>query len=327
MQLGIFRFFVFVILNFFALVATGATTQTLPIDVVDFQQYRAHQGYLAKSASHKVFVVSVNMQPGSGFGWGNSIEEATKYAQYACKDKFRWSCEVVSVNGKIVGDTRTVPAEIIAPKENKNPNIESLSSEAKGLFSEYPYTNMYSTAPMHKAFATNNFGRNGSGHGRGYITEEIAIEKAMFHCQMSVDTTKQTHKKTPCLLVAVNDRLIPDNIEKVLAQTELGPTAIETGDFSEPWHGTYAMEIPELRPELALTENDRLMIVFGATGFQLKKGKEIMSSGSYQKAGNRLELTTKIGQDPGMRKVIFSDDGKTIGFEEEGLSELRFIKQ
>src|SRR5690606_23667740 len=120
---------------------------------------------------------------------------------------------------------------------------------------------------------------------------------------------------------------IPENINKVLAQKELGPAAIETGSYSESWHGAYAVVFPELPPEFALTEKDRLVYVFGAGGFQLKKGTEVMSSGTYSKSGNKVELQLKTGQDPGMHKVVFSDDGQTLMFEDEGYEKLTFIKQ
>lgn len=311
-----------------ALCGTPASaSQRVPIEIVDFQQYNAFQAYLKVKAKHKVMVVSEHMQPGAAYGWADTRAQAEKNAMDHCKDKYRYDCMVVSVNGKSLGKTRRLPDVITPPAGSAQLNIDAQSDATKALFKGYPFTNMYTTAKFHKAYAVNNFGRSGSGHGRGYLTEEIAVERALFHCNLDVSFTKDLSKRLPCHVVAIGDRLLPENIEKVLAQTQLGITPTQPGEMSESWHGNYALDLADMAARLGVAEGEKILFVFGADGFQLRKGSEIMSSGTYIKENNRILLTYVSGESDGRKKtLLLAKDFKSIKFEHDAFSSMNFIK-
>ena len=193
--------------------------QKIPFELVDFQQYHTYQQYLKKSAKHKAFAVPQFMEPGSAYGEGSSPEEAIQSAKKNCKEKYQWDCNIISIDGKITSEkTRNIPKEISEPAEIKSLNIDSQSDKVKKLFKNYYFKKAYQNAKANKAYATNNFGINAQGHLNAYITEEIAIERALFHCNRLAKKHKDPTQRQACYVVAVNDRLLSDNIENVLAQ-------------------------------------------------------------------------------------------------------------
>ena len=217
MRSGITSFLAIVSLTVFS--SFSLADQKIPFELVDFQQYHTYQEYLKKSAKHKAFAVPQFMEPGSAYGEGGSPEEAIQSAKKNCKEKYRWDCNIISIDGKITSDkTRTIPKEISEPAEIKSLNIDNQSDEVKKLFKNYHFKKTYQNAKAHKAYATNNFGINAQGHLNAYITEEIAIERALFHCNRLAKKHKDPVRRQACYVVAVNDRLLSENIEKVLAQ-------------------------------------------------------------------------------------------------------------
>lgn len=302
--------------------------QYLPIDVVDFQQYNTYQTYLKKEAKHTVFVVSENMQPGSGYGWANTIEEATKYAKDACKERFRWDCVVVSVDRKITSKKRRVPENIKQPATIAALNIDDQPAEIKKLFTGYPFTNMYTKNKSHKAFAVNNFGATGQGHGKGYITEDIAKEKAIYHCTLSA-TRRSTpkSKQQPCHVVAVNERLLTDNIKKVLAQTET-LNAADIGSATKAWHGKYNLDLSEMVALMGVNEGEKIYYLFGDAGFQIKRGNHVIASGKYKKSGRKISLSYETGEDdPLKRNLVLGKDQQSMTFDNPKYAKIKFIKE
>lgn len=217
MRSGITSFLAAISLTAFSSVALA--NQKIPFELVDLQQYHTYQEYLKKKVKHKAFAVPQFMEPGSAYGEGSSSEEAVQNAKKNCKEKYQWDCNIISINGKITSDkTRTIPNEISEPAEIKPLNIDNQPDEVKKLFKNNYFKKAYQNAKAHKAYATNNFGINAQGHLNAYITEEIAIERAMFHCNRVAKNHKDPVRRQACYVVAVNDRLLSDNIEKVLAQ-------------------------------------------------------------------------------------------------------------
>lgn len=193
--------------------------QKIPFELVDFQQYHTYQEYLKISAKNKAFAVPQFMEPGSAYGVGSSPEEAMQNAKKNCKEKYQWDCNIISVNGKITSDkTRSIPEKINEPKGVATLNIDNQPDAVKALFKHYAFKKTYQNALAHKAYAVNNFGINAQGHLNAYITEEIAIERALFHCNRLAKKHKDPTRRQECHVIAVNDRLIAENIEKVLAQ-------------------------------------------------------------------------------------------------------------
>ena len=132
----------------------------------------------------------------------------------ACGKGLVVDCDVIAEGSNIIGESYH-ESKLVFPPESE---ILTADKKSKTLFGSQ--WDDYQKRDGHKAFAANRFGVNALKSS--YISEEQAKNDALATCnyynELRKNGPKKGHRLAPCLVIAVNNNLLVDNIEKVFLQ-------------------------------------------------------------------------------------------------------------
>ncbi len=190
----------------------GPDTELVPLAIKTYDQWRLYRRFLDRPG-HRAFAVGGATHSGYGSNKA-SLEAARRMALEKCDVRFLGECRIIVENDKILVDSVNEKQLILAP----DPLRFDAEDRVKALFGSR--WNEYLRAEGHKAFAANKY--YAQGFVVTYLNSGYAQEDALAQCEQ-FNTLRRQNKNNrlvaaPCQIIAVNNDLRLENIEKIFAQ-------------------------------------------------------------------------------------------------------------
>jgi hypothetical protein len=193
-------------------VYSSPTVNQIPLSVNRFPTLQIYHDYLTKPGHRALYVSGEKARYRYG---DHSMEDAIQFAKEECEALMGRTapCVLAAVDDRIEGGSY---AYSLVQYPSSHAELE-IPEDLKEFFDDINYNHKKG----HRALAVNNFGAYGFVYN--YVNPDMAKQDALKMCEAWVSVRQKSGRfkgrNAPCHLIAENQTLIKDNVERVISQS------------------------------------------------------------------------------------------------------------